>query len=253
MLRCKGILITDFFSFYCENLNIVWFFVSGLRGIIIFAICFRDIMDSGTLRKKSENKRVIVFAYKLQLVEMKKKILLLLVSVLTVVPLCRAQYFRSYGKNNYGSGSGLGTSVMYDMQLRNSVNGTGVPSNIGAAVYVNIPVTYIWTIRANAKLYGIVVHDGYDRCAAMLTDLLFCVNNAISGGYSRGSCYLMAGAGITYAVDGIDGLGMAVNAGIGYTYWIAKRFGVNAEVGFDLIGISKISSANLGVGCVIKL
>lgn len=184
---------------------------------------------------------------------MKKKTVLLIVSFLAAIPFSHAQKYGAYSKSNYGNGSSFGVNVLYDMQLRSSVNQGDVASNVGAALNVSLPVNYAWGVMADLKLYGFAVKSHYDRCASVMVDLLFWVNNAISGGYSRGSCYLMAGAGVTYAVDGIDGLGMAVNAGIGYTYWIVKRFGVNAEVGFDLIGISKISSANLGVGCVIKL
>lgn len=184
---------------------------------------------------------------------MKKKTILLIVSFLAAMPFSHAQKYGAYSKSNYGNGSSFGVNVLYDMQLRSSVNQGDVASNVGAALNISLPVNYAWGVMADLKLYGFAVKSHYDRCASVMADLLFWVNNAIRGEYCRGGVYLKTGAGITYAVDGTDGLGMVVNAGMGYTYWITKKIGVNANGSVDLIGFSKHITSNIGVGCVIRL
>ena len=45
---------------------------------------------------------------------------------------------------------------------------------------IEIPVTYVWTARVFANVYGLTKHDNYDRCAMAGADIKFNLNNTMT-------------------------------------------------------------------------
>ena len=179
---------------------------------------------------------------------MKKKIHLffplLALCFLFFAPMCHAQ--------TYGNKSSVGLNLLYDIQLRDGF-GANIGSNIGVAAFAEIPVTFSWSLRVFANVYGLVIKTDYDRCAMGGAGILLNVNNAIRGELCRGNLYVMLGAGASYMVEDMDGIGMAAIAGVGYSYWLTKTVNLHAESTFSMLGVSKIYSGIIGIGCSFML
>ena len=147
---------------------------------------------------------------------------------------------------SYGKSSSVGVNLMYDMQLKN-LNGKGVHANAAASLFVEKPVVYSWSFRFYADVYGIMKQKGYDRCAAAGVGLLLNLNNALTGEWRRGTVYAMVGAAGIYAADGISGIGLAADAGVGYSFWLTGKVRLHAEGQFMMSG-SNVRAVSFGIG-----
>ena len=171
-------------------------------------------------------------------------LLLLFISVLTVSANAQIGHYRS----------SIGGGLLGDLLFANKyTKGTDIKMNAGLSGIIESQLNYMWSFRLGAKVYGLTAQEGYDRRAMANVCLKWNINNTIIGDKQKGNAYILLGAGATYRAAGLSGIGLALETGIGFSYWISKRFSIFSEINITLFGSPYYTNGTLAIGCVTTL